>query len=708
MNDTSLHAPVNRPFFTAGVFVLIALMVIGACFAAARFVFGLGAITNLDNQHPWGIWIAIDVASGVALAAGGFTTAALVYVFNHRHVHRVVRPALLTAFLGYLFVSIGLLADLGRYYSIWHPMIFWQGDSVLFEVGICVMTYLTVLSIEFLPAVLEGVRQHVDRGSIWAPFVESMKKPAGILHQKLEKVMPAFILAGVVLSCMHQSSLGALLLIAPSKLNPLWFTPILPLLFLASAVMVGFPMVIFESLIASRSFRHKPELDVLTPLARFIPYLLGVYFILKMGDLFVRQAWSSMRFDVDSVSFIIEIVMGVAVPLILFTIPKIYKSATGLFIASSLVIFGVVLNRINVFLVGYNPPYAETSYFPSIGEIAITAGLISAIFFFYRLFVTLFPVLPAIQPSKESSKITDHSNLQRTGAVSSCVKSIAIFTFLLAIHFAHPFSAFSDQTNKMDSMPSLLLLDRSSEKWETDRFGTVRFMHKKHASLESGDCTVCHHRAPATENDRVGNPISRNDLSHIEPAACHACHSSPAQPDAIARPGLKGALHQRCIDCHVERNSGPQTCASCHRRNIPDHQSFIQLSEGAAPQEITMECLSCHPAVGQSILRSAHWNWEGLSPDTRGYEHRNDLGKKQVLNNYCIHVGSNLERCTMCHIGYGWKDGSFDFSNTSNIDCLVCHDTTGTYKKAPPGAGYPMEEIDLIAVAKNVGHPEAG
>ncbi len=706
MNDASLHAPLKRPFFTPGVLVLITLMTIGACFAAARFFFGLGAITNLDNQHPWGIWIAIDVASGVALAAGGFTTAALVYVFNHKHFHQIVRPALLTAFLGYLFVSIGLMADLGKYYNIWHPMVFWQGNSVLFEVGICVMTYLTVLSIEFLPTVLESVRHHINQGSALKPFLESMKKPADVLHQKLEKVMPAFILAGVVLSCMHQSSLGALMLIAPSKLNPLWFTPILPLLFLTSAVMVGFPMVIFESLIASRSFRRKPEMDVLSPLARFIPYLLGIYLILKMGDLLIRQPWSSLRLDTDSVSFIVEIVIGVAVPLILLVISKTYKSTTGLFVASSLILFGVVLNRINVFLVGYNPPYAEKSYFPSIGEIVITAGLISAILFFYRLFVTLFPVLPANQPSSAGSNKTDPSKKQRAGVFSSNTKSIALSTFLLALLHSLPLSVFSDSIEKIDSMPSLLILDHSSNEWNEDSYGTVRFMHKKHAVLESGDCTVCHHRAPVSVNDYVGQSISRNDLSHIEPVACRTCHSSPAQPDAILRPGLKGALHQRCIDCHVERDSGPQTCMSCHRRNVPNHQSLISLTDATKPQEITAQCLSCHPAVGESVLHSAHWKWAGLSPNTHGHEHRNDLGKKQVINNYCIHVGSNLERCTMCHIGYGWKDDSFDFSDAGNIDCLICHDTTGMYKKAPPGAGYPVEGIDLNTVAKNVGHPD--
>ncbi|MGC9327673.1 MAG: tetrathionate reductase family octaheme c-type cytochrome, partial [Candidatus Hinthialibacter sp.] len=616
-----------------------------------------------------------------------------------------VRPALLTAWLGYLFVSIGLLVDLGRYYSIWHPMIYWQGNSVLFEVGICVMTYLTVLTIEFLPVVLEGIRYHLDPKNALASFLESMQKPAEILQQKLERVMPAFILAGVVLSCMHQSSLGALLLIAPSKLNPLWFTPMLPLLFLMSAIMVGFPMVIFESLIASRSFQRKPEMEVLLTLSRSVSYLIGIYLLLKIGDLMVRRPYSSFRFDVDTVSFLVEIIIGCVVPLAILVTPRLYKTTTGLFVASSMVVFGVVLNRINVYLVGYNPPYAKGNYFPSIGEIAVTAGLISSILFCYRLLVTLFPVLPEDRgdPSESAEAIQDSE--QRAGDSTRLIKNIVVFTLFLSYSSAFPLTVFSEPEAKMDKMPSYLLLDFSSLNQEEDLYHAVRFMHKKHASLEQGDCTVCHHRAPESENDRVGRPIFRSDIEQTGMKACRVCHSSPAQPDAITRPGLKGALHQRCIDCHAERDSGPQTCTSCHRRRVADHQDFIQLSDEAAPQDVTAQCLTCHPEAGESILQSAHWNWAGLSPDTRGYENRNDLGKKVLINNYCIHVDSNMERCSMCHIGYGWKDDTFDFSDSSNIDCLVCHDASGMYKKSPTDSGYPAKDVDLIAAAQTIGHP---
>jgi octaheme c-type cytochrome (tetrathionate reductase family) len=703
MNDTTLYKPIHRPFLTPGVLVLLALMGIGAGFAVFRFIFGLDAITNLDDQHPWGIWIAVDVASGVALAAGGFTTAALVYVFNRRHFRQIIRPALLTAWLGYLFVSIGLMADLGRYYNIWHPMVFWQGNSVLFEVGICVMVYLTVLSIEFLPIVLEGIAYHIDNRSPFASFIAFLKKPAHVLHKQVERIMPIFILAGVVLSCMHQSSLGALMLIAPSKLNPLWYTPILPLLFLASAMMVGFPMVIFESLIAAKSFRHKPETGLLQTLAGYIPYFLGVYMILKFGDLIVRYPVSAFSFSVESVSFLVEIGMGVLLPFFLFASPRVRRSTAGLFIASSLVIFGVVLNRVNVFLVGYNPPFAETSYFPAIGEIAITAGLIAAILFFYRVAVTLFPVLPDHEPTSADAVTTP----PLPGAVGFAKRASLLLPLLfVSIAYAqNPVPMRSSWESNLDSMPSFLLLDHPSMQQGPDRYGTVHFMHKKHAGLEQGDCSVCHHRHPAFDGDRVGSNTTRDAFKNTQPVACQECHSQPAQPDEMTRPGLKGAYHQLCIDCHVQRESGPETCTTCHRRQVPDHSAFIKTPETITPQAITAQCLSCHESVKDPILQSAHWKWDGLSPDTHNHEKAVHLGKKTVINNYCIHIGSNWERCTMCHAGYGWKDDHFDFSNAENIDCLVCHDTTGTYKKAPTGAGYPEKEVDLVTVASHVGHP---
>lgn len=388
--------PVGVKFLTPGVFALIGLVGMGLIAGAYRFIFGLEAATNLTDQYPWGIWIAIDVATGVALAAGGFTTAALAHIFHRSKYEAVVRPALLTAMLGYTFVTIGLLADLGRYYNLWHPLIptMWQGNSVLFEVGMCVTIYLHVLYIEFMPIVCERFIGRVNLPGPLAQFNGRVDALLRFAQTILGKVMFLFIIAGVVLSCMHQSSLGALLLIAPYKMHALWYTPILPLLFLMSAIAVGFPMVVFESMFAGWAFKRKPEMHVLTPLSKFMIMLLGLYTVAKISDLMIREAYVHI-FDgtVASTMFIVEMVFGLFVPLAMLMSHRVRRTPALLFVASTLVVLGVALNRLNVFLVAYTPPFATTPYFPSLVEIMITVGAISGLILAYRVCVTIFPVL---------------------------------------------------------------------------------------------------------------------------------------------------------------------------------------------------------------------------------------------------------------------------------------------------------------------------
>jgi len=390
--------PVRARYFTTGTKILAAVAGLGALIYVYRLIAGLGAATNLDDQYPWGIWISLDVASGVALAAGGFTSAALAEIFHKKKYHAVVRPALLTAMLGYTFVVIGLLADLGRYYNVWHPLLpgMWQGNSVLFEVGMCVMIYLTVLYIEFLPVVVERFAGHVNLPGSLSLLNQSIAWLLSMARRTLGRVLSLFIIAGVVLSCLHQSSLGTLMVIAPTKMHLLWWTPILPLLFLLSAVAVGFPMVILESILASRSFKLRLEKQVLASLARFVPILLGVYLTAKVIDLTIRGLWP-LAFDgsLRSTLFLTELTVGVVVPMILLAQARVRRSLAGLFVSAALVVLGVAFNRINVFLVAYQPLYPQKTYFPSPMEIMVTLGLVSALVLIYRWFVMTFPVITA-------------------------------------------------------------------------------------------------------------------------------------------------------------------------------------------------------------------------------------------------------------------------------------------------------------------------
>ncbi len=373
-----------------------------------RFFFGIGSVTYLNNQYPWGLWIGVDVAAGVALAAGGFTTAALGHIIHKEEYHAIVRPALLTAMLGYTFVALGVFVDIGRWYFIWHPLIMWNGSSALFEVGICVMIYLTVLYIEFLPIVTERFIGRVNLPGFLSKLNKPVDKLLRALDRGLSKTMFVFIIAGVVLSTLHQSSLGTLMIIAGPKMHPLWQTPILPLLFLLSAISVGFPMVIFESLIAARSLGLKPEMHILSRLGSMIAPLLGIYLAFKIGDMFIRETFVYLtEFNTASVMFTIEVLFGVIIPLRMFLSTKVLKSPLFIFIASSLVVFGVLINRINNFVVAYTPPYSSGSYFPSYGEISVTLGFVAMLVLAYRFIVLNFPVISL--PGKATAPKTKYT-----------------------------------------------------------------------------------------------------------------------------------------------------------------------------------------------------------------------------------------------------------------------------------------------------------
>ena len=382
--------PLNKKIFTPGTIVLLFFMGAGLTAVIARFIGGIGYVSNLSTARPWGLWVGVDVASGVALAAGGFTTATLAHIFGKHFYEPVTKPALLTAVLGYTFVVFGLIIDIGRSWAIWKPMLNWNPNSVLFEVAMCVMFYLTVLYIELLPIVAKHYKDKVN-----LPFFNNLIKSFLQFADKfLDKTIWIFVILGTVLSCMHQSSLGSLMLIAPTKIHPLWYTPFLPLLFLLSAFSIGYPMVVFETTIATTSFNLDSEMKILTPLTRITCFLLGTYMTLKIWDIFYRGAYKYLldgTFQTNS--FLVEMILGVIVPFFLLTSNKIRKSRRALFITSAMIVFGVLLNRINVFIVAYTPPVTKSSYFPAIGEIFVTCGLIATLMFVYRILVTYLPIL---------------------------------------------------------------------------------------------------------------------------------------------------------------------------------------------------------------------------------------------------------------------------------------------------------------------------
>ena len=374
-----------RMKFGPGIIILFALIAIGAVVALLRYIFGIGFISNLSDGYPWGIWIGFDVVSGVALAAGGFTTAAAVHIFGREKYHPLLRPAILTAFLGYLLVITALMVDLGRFWNIWRPMYHIQYHSVMFEVATCVALYTTVLAIEFSPMFFERFKMEkalrfVSKISIWA------------------------IIAVVILSTLHQSSLGSVFLIVPHKLHPLWYTPILPILFLVSAIALGPAMVILEGNLSAKAFKREYETGLLSGLARALPFILGIYLIIKVIDLIARGATPHLfASGTQATMFWLELLIGVVVPIVLLINKEIYTTRKGQLWGAICVVLGIVLNRINVSVVGIKVEKWET-YYPAIGEIAVTVGLVSlglAAFYFVAKY---FPVYHEAQTALERQK----------------------------------------------------------------------------------------------------------------------------------------------------------------------------------------------------------------------------------------------------------------------------------------------------------------
>jgi len=369
----------------------IILLTAGAVSTVLRFSQGLGASTNLSDEFPWGIWIGFDVLCGVGLAAGGFTLAALVYVFNLKRFEPIVRPTILTAFLGYILVTVGLMFDLGRPWAIWHAIIMWNPHSVMFEVAWCVMLYSTVLALEFAPVVLEKFK---------------MTKTIAILHS----ISIPIIIIGVLLSTLHQSSLGTMYLIMPEKLYPLWYTPYLPIFFYVSAIAVGCAMVIFESFLSGRAFKRVIEMPLLMDVARLCVLMLLVLAIMRTIDIVDRGVTGLLFLPrMETYMFWLEIVVGILAPLVLLSRKAVRRHENGLFFSAVLVIIGFVMNRMNITITGMER-WAGKTYLPSIPEFSVTLGIVTLGFVAFYYIAKYFPVFTSEHETKETGASHHHEH----------------------------------------------------------------------------------------------------------------------------------------------------------------------------------------------------------------------------------------------------------------------------------------------------------
>ncbi|HET8746500.1 MAG TPA: Ni/Fe-hydrogenase cytochrome b subunit [Ramlibacter sp.] len=374
-------APVGGKLLNRVTLVCGLLVAAMAAILLVRMFKGLGYVTHLNDGYAWGLWVVVDVMVGSALACGGFSVALLVYIFNRGRYHPLVRPALLGSLFGYTLAGAGIFFDLGRWWNFWH--IFWPGyvnpNSVMFEVAACVTAYILVMWIEFSPVALEKFGLHVAK-------------------QKLEKFLFVFIALGVLLPMMHQSSLGTMLVIMGSQVHPLWQTPLQGAVYLLSAIVLGWAVVLFESCVAAAGYRRSIEVHLLDPLAKVMLGVLALYLALRVGDLMWRgvlglafePTWAAMWFWFENLAFL--------APYALIRTVQQRRNPANLFLAGICVMVGGSLIRLNGYLITFNsgPGF---HYFPALTEILVTAGFFAIEVLGYIVITRRFPVLPREEPA---------------------------------------------------------------------------------------------------------------------------------------------------------------------------------------------------------------------------------------------------------------------------------------------------------------------
>ena len=354
-------------------FTLLAIMAAGGLLILVRFAGGIGRVANINNAYPWGWWVGYGIMTTIALGGVGFTITALVEVLGRHRYHPLLRPAVLMAFLLYASAIAMLMVELGRPWKVWMILVSWAPTAALYEVGWCAFLYLNVLAIEVLQVPIEQLG--------WGRALRVIKI-----------VYVPIMLLGVTLSHLHQSSLGTLLTLIPHKINELWWSENLPLLFLFSAIMVGPAMAILEHLAAARWLGFEPRMGMLAGLARIEAWLVGLFLAFQLGDLVARgEAGAMLSGTWFAVSFWIEVGLGLLLPLVLLMMPEVRGRPGSLATACALVVGGVLLHRLNVAVLGLRVRHWET-YVPALAEVGITIGITAGALFVFGALIRILPI----------------------------------------------------------------------------------------------------------------------------------------------------------------------------------------------------------------------------------------------------------------------------------------------------------------------------
>jgi len=367
--------------FTPFNMISAPVIVLGVILIVIRFVNGIGSVTNLTQEVPWGLWIGFDVITGVAFAGGAYVVTFMVYIMKNQTFKPIVRVTVLNGFLAYVFYAGALLLDLGRPWNVINPIIGnnFGTSSVLFLVAWHFLLYMIAQLIEFSPTIAE-----------WLGAKRARKILSGMTL--------AAVIFGCTLSLLHQSGLGALYLMAEDKVHPLWYSEFIPLLFVVSSVFAGLSMVIFEGSISNRVFfkqiskkNHKAHDNILVKLAGICAAAMFAYFFLQLLVFIHNKNWSHLNSNMGY-WFIFEMLCLVIIPMILFYQGHRSKNIRMIKIAAILAMIGIIVNRLNVTVIGFRWEDA-VRYVPSWKELVITLTVIFTEIWVFRWIVRRMPVL---------------------------------------------------------------------------------------------------------------------------------------------------------------------------------------------------------------------------------------------------------------------------------------------------------------------------
>ncbi|MBN1608756.1 MAG: polysulfide reductase NrfD [Polyangiaceae bacterium] len=557
------------------------LATVGVVAIVVRLLGGLGAVTDLSDTMPWGMWKIFNMVAGVAIATGGFALAATVYVFKLERFRPVLKPAVVIAFLGYGSSCFALVMDIGLPHAFYKPIIFWNHHSFLFEVAWCVMLYFSVTALEVAPTVLE---QH------------GLHKLVRLLH----RVTLPLVIVGITLSSLHHTSLGSLFVAMPARLHPLWFTSWLPWLFILSAVGSGIFMVIAVTLAYGRLYRRPVDLSMLGRLGSAGAVILGLYLIGKILDLVLRgELRALVSGQWEEGFFVAELLLGAVIPIVLVALPRARRSAAGLATAACSAVAGTLLNRLNVGITGLVRT-AGASYFPSLAEIALSVGAFAAaalVFFYLVENYRVFENTPAREHlAALEGDVKNSDAMGRVWALGPMASRTRI-SLVVVVAASAALGLFSTDALEgmelrrtpvqaprgVDATRSVLALNGDRDE------DVVLFPHETHKQKLGGQqsCPKCHHQ----------------NLPHDEASACHGCHADMALKTSIFNHASHVArLNDKwsCTQCHEpnrpKNHGNSKPCADCHHEDMGLEASAAGYDYRARSYTDAMhgQCMGCH------------------------------------------------------------------------------------------------------------------